>query len=269
MLVILTRCLRCSLSWPCAVAPHATTPDPKSDLHKGIIPRLVEAIFQGIEDADSGIEFTVKLSYVEIYSERVRDLLTARNSGSDNLKIREGTHGGVYIEGVTETYVNSVEQILSLMDDGQRNRAVASTNMNETSSRSHSVFILTLGQLDQNSGSKKGAKLTLVDCECIFLLCTCTRAVPAAAGASRMRIGGGASGRMGGRASGSTYAHGAQRNANATQPVRVWRRAHAPPLLRSARTPALFVLRQWPEVRKSARRARRARRWMRRSQSVS
>lgn len=144
--------------------------DPKSETHKGIIPRLVEAIFQGIEDADSGIEFTVKLSYVEIYSERVRDLLTARNSGSDNLKIREGTHGGVYIEGVTETYVNSVDQILALMDEGQRNRAVASTNMNETSSRSHSVFILTLGQLDQNSGSKKGAKLTLVDCEFFFSL---------------------------------------------------------------------------------------------------
>jgi hypothetical protein len=215
---------------------HHATPDPKSDLHKGIIPRLVEAIFQGIEDADSGIEFTVKLSYVEIYSERVRDLLTARNSGSDNLKIREGTHGGVYIEGVTETYVNSVEQILSLMDDGQRNRAVASTNMNETSSRSHSVFILTLGQLDQNSGSKKGAKLTLVDCECIiFSRCAHgtymrTRAVPAAAGASRIRIGGGASGRMGGRAGGRFDLRAwctAQRNA--TGPC-VAPRSHSVPL---------------------------------------
>ena len=166
---ILTRCLRCSLPYARPYLCPFIQPDPKSDQHKGIIPRLVEAIFQGIEDADQGIEFTVKLSYVEIYSERVRDLLTARNSGSDNLKIREGTHGGVYIEGVTETYVNSVEQILALMDDGQRNRAVASTNMNETSSRSHSVFILTLGQLDQNSGSKKGAKLTLVDCECFSL----------------------------------------------------------------------------------------------------
>jgi hypothetical protein len=130
---------------------------------KGIIPRLVEAIFQGIEEAEVGIEFTVKLSYVEIYNERVRDLLTVRNANSDNLKIREGQHGGVYIEGVTETYVNSVDQVLQIIQQGQDNRAIASTNMNEHSSRSHSVFQLVLGQLDQNTGSKKGAKLTLVD----------------------------------------------------------------------------------------------------------
>jgi kinesin family protein 5 len=139
--------------------------NPKVDEMKGIIPRLVESLFQGIEDADEGIEFTVKLSYVEIYNERVRDLLTARNANSDNLKIREGTHGGVYIENVVETYVNSVEQVLALMEQGQSARALAATNMNEQSSRSHSVFLLTIGQLNTANGSKKGSKLTLVDCQ--------------------------------------------------------------------------------------------------------
>lgn len=54
----------------------------------------------------------------------MRDLLTARNANSDNLKIREGTHGGVYIEGVTESYVNSVEQVYQMMEAGQANRAI-------------------------------------------------------------------------------------------------------------------------------------------------
>jgi len=134
----------------------------KGDL-RGIIPRLVESIFQGIDEADAGLEFTVKLSYVEIYNERVRDLLTSRSAGSDNLRIREAQHGGVYIEGVTETYVNSIEHVLSLMQQGQDNRAIAATKMNAESSRSHSVFILTLGQVDSRTGSKRGAKLTLVD----------------------------------------------------------------------------------------------------------
>ena len=139
------------------------------DEDKGIIPRLVEAIFLGIEEAEVGIEFTVKLSYVEIYNEKVRDLLVTPQrgggplAGSDNLKIREGTHGGVYIEGVTETYVNNIESVYELMEKGQNSRAIAATNMNETSSRSHSVFVLTLGQINTVSGSKKGSKLTLID----------------------------------------------------------------------------------------------------------
>lgn len=58
------------------------------------------------------------------YNERVRDLLTARNANSDNLKIREGTHGGVYIENVTEQYVNSIEQVYQMMEAGQANRAI-------------------------------------------------------------------------------------------------------------------------------------------------
>ena len=128
----------------------------------GIIPRLVESLFGGIEDSDAHLEFTVKLSYIEIYNERVRDLLTTRSSGADNLKIREGARG-VYIEGVTEVYVSSHEQVLEILAQGVANRAVASTNMNAESSRSHAVFILTLGQVDKNTGSKKGAKLTLVD----------------------------------------------------------------------------------------------------------
>ena len=93
----------------------------------------------------------------------MRDLLTARNSNSDNLKIREGTHGGVYIENVTETYVNSIDSVMELMQKGQDNRAIASTNMNAQSSRSHSVFILTVSeQQQQKQANTQGVALASV-----------------------------------------------------------------------------------------------------------
>jgi len=133
--------------------------DAKSEKTKGIIPRLVDSIFQSIEDADHSMEFTVKLSYVEIYMERIRDLLDPEKN---NLKIRESSRG-VWIQDVTENYVVDYDQVLDNMLQGQHNRAIASTNMNLESSRSHSVFMFTLGQTNKQTGSKKKSKLILVD----------------------------------------------------------------------------------------------------------
>ena len=130
---------------------------PKSEA--GIIPRFVDAIFERIDQADVDQEFTVKLAYVEIYNEKIKDLL---NPDLDNLRIREG-NSGVWIEDVTEQYVGDVEGVLDVMAQGTANRAIATTNVNEASSRSHSVFILTLGQRNRKNGQKKGAKLFLVD----------------------------------------------------------------------------------------------------------
>lgn len=133
--------------------------NPKSEATKGIIPRLVGSIFQGIEEADSSLEFTMKLSYVEIYMEKIRDLLAADKT---NLKIRE-SNKGVWIEDATEEFVADYEHVMETMLIGQNNRAIASTNMNMESSRSHSVFILTLGQTHKETGSNKKSKLVLVD----------------------------------------------------------------------------------------------------------
>ncbi|MCJ1296884.1 hypothetical protein MMC34_008452 [Xylographa carneopallida] len=131
---------------------------------KGIIPRLVESIFTSIAHASDNIEFTVKLAYIEIYNEKLKDLLTAspNAAAAQQLKIREGPHG-VYIENVTEHYLSSYAQTLQLLALGAERRAVSSTLMNSESSRSHSVCIVTIGQTDKLTGSKKGSKLTLTD----------------------------------------------------------------------------------------------------------
>lgn len=69
---------------------------------QGIIPRMIRTVFNRIETASENIEFTVKLSMIEIYMEKIKDLL---DTGKDNLKIHEDKTKGVYIADVTETYV--------------------------------------------------------------------------------------------------------------------------------------------------------------------
>lgn len=92
--------------------------DIHSDSNKGIIPRAVEALFEGVSEADENIEFTFKVSYVEIYLEKIRDLLDV-NRVKNNLTIREDKIKGVYIAGVTEEYVCSVEELLQIMHLGK------------------------------------------------------------------------------------------------------------------------------------------------------
>eukprot|EP00462_Mataza_sp_D1_P017353 CAMPEP_0175160044 /NCGR_PEP_ID=MMETSP0087-20121206/23779_1 /TAXON_ID=136419 /ORGANISM="Unknown Unknown, Strain D1" /LENGTH=530 /DNA_ID=CAMNT_0016448201 /DNA_START=20 /DNA_END=1609 /DNA_ORIENTATION=- len=133
--------------------------EPTSEKNKGIIPRFLEGIFQAIEEADDSIRFTMKLSYVEIYNESIRDLLDPTRT---NLKIRE-TDKTVWIQDISEHFVLSNEQVLDLLQQGGENRAMATTSMNDTSSRSHSVFMVSLGQLNSITGSRVGSKLMLVD----------------------------------------------------------------------------------------------------------
>jgi len=126
---------------------------------RGIIPRLTQEIFTGIAASPPGIEFTVKVSFIEIYMERLRDLM---EPSKDNLKIREGNRG-VWIQDVSEIYVSSAEEVFDILNKGQENRSIASTRMNQESSRSHSVFMASVSQRNQSTGSKKSAKLFLVD----------------------------------------------------------------------------------------------------------
>jgi len=134
--------------------------DIEDQVYMGVIPRMVWSIFDGIYHADDYIEFLVKVSIVEIYNERIRDLLDPKR---DNLKIHEDKARGVFIGEVTETYVGSEQEIFDIMKVGTYNRSVAVTNLNEHSSRSHLVFMLTIEQKNLHDRSSKVGKLHLVD----------------------------------------------------------------------------------------------------------
>lgn len=134
--------------------------DIDDDQGKGIIPRIVEQIFASIMSSSNNIEYTVRVSYMEIYMERIRDLLQPQN---DNLPIHEEKARGVYVKGMMEIYVTSVREVYDVMKQGGLARAVAATNMNQESSRSHSIFVVTITQKNIETGSAKSGQLFLVD----------------------------------------------------------------------------------------------------------
>ncbi|KAI7873610.1 uncharacterized protein EV154DRAFT_527837 [Mucor mucedo] len=133
---------------------------------KGIIPRTCSELFERISDLTSELlKFQVEVSYIEIYNEKVRDLLNPGNKG--NLKVREHPTIGPYVEDLSRLVVNSFEDIDHLMNEGNKARTVAATNMNETSSRSHAVFtlFLTSNRFDETAklNTEKCARISLVD----------------------------------------------------------------------------------------------------------
>lgn len=135
-------------------------PDITDMNQRGIIPRMNSHIFESIANSDPNIEFLVKASYIEIYMERIRDLLDA---SKDNLKVREEKSKGIWVDGATEVYVSNEQEVLDVIATGTANRAIAETKMNKDSSRSHSIFILTIQQKNLNDLSNKAGKLYLVD----------------------------------------------------------------------------------------------------------
>lgn len=113
---------------------------------KGLIPRLCDAIFERIHqktEADPNCSFKLEVSYMEIYNEKVRDLLDPAGT-RHTLKVREHNILGPYVDGLSTLAVSSFEEIDSLMAEGNKSRTVAATNMNSESSRSHAVFTITL-----------------------------------------------------------------------------------------------------------------------------
>jgi len=121
---------------------------------------MVATVFDYISETPDHIEFTVKVSIIEIYMERIRDLL---NPKKVNLKIREDKTRGIYIEDVTESYVSDENDVYDFMRYGHCNRATSTTNMNESSSRSHCIYMLTIHQNNLIEMSAKTGKLYLVD----------------------------------------------------------------------------------------------------------
>uniref|UniRef100_A0A6Q2Z292 plus-end-directed kinesin ATPase n=1 Tax=Esox lucius TaxID=8010 RepID=A0A6Q2Z292_ESOLU len=132
---------------------------------QGIIPLVPRIFFSQSEDVFEINAFNSAVSYMEIYCERVRDLLNPKNKG--NLRVREHPLMGPYVEDLSKLAVTSYNDIQDLMDSGNKARTVAATNMNETSSRSHAVFNIIFTQKRHDSEtdntSEKVSKISLVD----------------------------------------------------------------------------------------------------------
>ncbi|XP_046145312.1 kinesin-related protein 4-like [Osmia bicornis bicornis] len=127
----------------------------------GIIPLAIEHMFDAIANS-AGREFLLRVSYLEIYNERVNDLL---NKTGIDLKVKEDGTGQVIVQ-CKEEITNSPENVLAIMKKGDKNRRIGETNMNERSSRSHTIFRITI-ESREAGGSSEGAiqvsQLNLVD----------------------------------------------------------------------------------------------------------
>ncbi|XDV41205.1 hypothetical protein PO909_010109 [Leuciscus waleckii] len=153
----------------------------------GLIPRLCSSLFERtVREQREGESFTVEVSYMEIYNEKVRDLLDPKGS-RQALRVREHNVLGPYVDGLSRLAVTSYKDIESLMSEGNKSRTVAATNMNEESSRSHAVFNIilthTLRDLKTGTSGEKVSKLSLVD------LAGSERADKTGAGGERLKEG--------------------------------------------------------------------------------
>ncbi|KAG7524031.1 kinesin-1 heavy chain-like [Solea senegalensis] len=126
----------------------------------GIIPRIVEDIFNHIYSMDENLEFHIKVSYFEIYLDKIRDLLDVTKV---NLSVHEDKNRVPFVKGCTERFVCSPDEVMDAIDEGKNNRHVAVTNMNEHSSRSHSIFLIHIKQENTQTEQKMTGKLYLVD----------------------------------------------------------------------------------------------------------
>ena len=131
----------------------------RNNYTQGIIPRMISHVFNYIHEQE-GTEFMIKVSMIEIYQEKIRDLLDISRV---NLNVREDGIKGIYVDGCSERYMGCPRDVLAALELGSRNRATACTNMNEHSSRSHCIFILTISQNNKREGFSKVGKLYLVD----------------------------------------------------------------------------------------------------------
>ncbi|XP_014821911.1 PREDICTED: kinesin-like protein KIF16B isoform X1 [Calidris pugnax] len=133
----------------------------------GLIPRICEGLFSKISEKTKRNEasFRTEVSYLEIYNERVRDLLRRKSSKTNNLRIREHPKEGPYVEDLSKHLVQNYADVEELMDAGNINRTTAATGMNDVSSRSHAIFTInfTQAKFDSEMPCETVSKIHLVD----------------------------------------------------------------------------------------------------------
>jgi kinesin family member 1 len=126
----------------------------------GLVPRMCDALFRRRRPRSSSA-FSVEISFMEIYNERVRDLLTSSSSSSSNLRVREHPRQGVYVEDLSSFAVSSYDEVMKLLSRGSLARTTSSTQMNSRSSRSHAIFQIKLRMRLRNES--RTSTVSLVD----------------------------------------------------------------------------------------------------------
>ena len=136
-------------------------PDPPE--LRGVIPNSFQHIFEHIANADGSQHFLVRASYLEIYNEEIRDLLS--KDPKNSLELKENVDSGVYVKDLTSFVVKNATEIDHVMQAGKKNRSVGATLMNQASSRSHSIFtiIIECAESDKRGDHIRVGKLNLVD----------------------------------------------------------------------------------------------------------
>ncbi|XP_078452248.1 kinesin-like protein KIF16B [Lampetra planeri] len=132
----------------------------------GLIPRICEGLYRGVSrHISSGASYRTEVSYLEIYNERVRDLLRRKSSKSFNLRVREHPKEGPYVEDLSKHLVQNYSDVEELMEAGNINRTTAATGMNDVSSRSHAIFTIkfTQAKFDAEMPRETVSKIHLVD----------------------------------------------------------------------------------------------------------
>ncbi|XP_064547479.1 kinesin-like protein KIF3A [Drosophila montana] len=138
--------------------------NPDSPQTKGIIPNAFAHIFGHIAKAQENQKFLVRVSYMEIYNEEVRDLLG--KDVSKSLEVKERPDIGVFVKDLSGYVVHNADDLENIMRLGNKNRAVGATKMNQESSRSHAIFSITVESSELVEGGMQHVrmgKLQLVD----------------------------------------------------------------------------------------------------------
>ena len=130
---------------------------------RGIIPNSFQHIFDFVGNADKSQHYLVRASYLEIYNEEIRDLLS--KDPKNSLELKENLETGVYVKDLTSFVVKNATEIDHVMQAGKKNRSVGATLMNQTSSRSHSIFTIVVecAESDGRGDHIRVGKLNLVD----------------------------------------------------------------------------------------------------------
>ena len=135
-----------------------------SEESPGIIVHTLEELFRKISSNSDEKEFNVRLWYLEIYNENLRDLLS--NGNDESIDLREDPLKGVILTGISEMSVKNCKDIMFQLRKGSKHRTTESTNANDVSSRSHAILQVIVEHKDKNSGTEaevRVGKLSLID----------------------------------------------------------------------------------------------------------